>query len=73
MIGLDPRQAEVLATTLYVWRELGQQNVLVTPDEVVEQVGVWKQRRRPPVSNHEILEAIALLGRNGWVPPPPAS
>lgn len=62
------RQAEIAATVHFVAQSLAR-DLGAEPDErqVLEQVMAWKQRRRPPLNESEISDAIRTLAGLGWL------
>jgi len=62
--------AEVAASVHYVAKELAQRHEgsgTPTEQQVFEEVREWKSRRRPPIHDEEIAEAIRNLNVLGWV------
>jgi uncharacterized protein YwgA len=65
---LNTRQAEIVATVLFAERTLRREGHPVpTEREVLDYVLQWKQRRRPPLEEWEIADAIRNLAALGWL------
>ena len=68
MARMDTRQAEVAATAHFVARELERATGEVPTDEdVLIEVMEWKQRKKPPLHQDEVLGAIHSLAMLGWL------
>jgi O-acetyl-ADP-ribose deacetylase (regulator of RNase III)/uncharacterized protein YwgA len=65
---LDSKQAEVVATVLFAAKTV-RKATKHTPSEreVLEAVMEWKQRRRPPLNEHETALAIRNLAALRWL------
>ena len=59
--------AEIAATVHYVAKELIEKGSEPNEDEILAHVFEWKQKRRPPLSEEDVAEAIRGLGMLGWV------
>jgi hypothetical protein len=68
LVRLDSRRTEIAASVHFaagiVALEVGRSP---TEREVLERVQHWKQRRRPPLEDAEILMAIRGLAALGWI------
>ncbi len=65
---LNTERAEIVATVLFVGRELAQEKCsLPTEMEVLDAVLAWKQKRRPPLSKEQVASAIRHLAALGWL------
>jgi uncharacterized protein YwgA len=62
------RQAEVAATVHFAALELEKESAQEPSEhDVLDAVRAWKQRRRPPLRDEEIAEAIRNLNMLGWL------
>jgi uncharacterized protein YwgA/O-acetyl-ADP-ribose deacetylase (regulator of RNase III) len=70
---LNSKQAEVVATVLFTAKSL-QKRKMEQPSErdVLEAVMEWKQRRKPPLDEHETALAIRNLAALRWLPVKPS-
>ena len=68
MVRMNTRRAEIAATVMYT-ADVLQQRLQRRPTEaeVVDSVQLWKQRRKPPIEEPEIAEAVRSLGVLGWL------
>jgi uncharacterized protein YwgA/O-acetyl-ADP-ribose deacetylase (regulator of RNase III) len=67
-------EAEVAATVHYTAQKLHREaGTTVTELDVFEGVKQWKQRRRPPLLDDEIAQAIRDLNLLGWIHAQPSS
>lgn len=64
-LRLNTNQAEIVATVLFVEKELNHKKNL-TEDDVLREVMKWKQKRRPPLNEREVAVAIRNLGVLKW-------
>lgn len=64
-LRLDTNKAEVVATVLFVERELNNKSDK-TEQDVLNEVMKWKQKRRPPLNEKEVAETIRNLGVLEW-------
>jgi uncharacterized protein YwgA/O-acetyl-ADP-ribose deacetylase (regulator of RNase III) len=65
---LSTKQSELVATVLFAATHLGEsQGHRPTEREVVTGVLEWKQRRRPPLTEAEVAEAVRNLAALGWL------
>ena len=68
MMRLDPRQTEIAASVLFVTQALRHQRKSnPTEHEVLAEVQRWKKRRKPPLREAEVAEAIRNLNSLGWL------
>jgi uncharacterized protein YwgA/O-acetyl-ADP-ribose deacetylase (regulator of RNase III) len=68
MARMDTRQAEVAATAHFVAAEIESATGETPSDEdVLIEVMEWKQRKRPPLHQEEVLGAIHSLAMLGWL------
>jgi len=65
---MDTRQAEIVATVLFVVDEIKKTNKLLLYDQdILESVMTWKQRRRPPLRKEDVLDTIHHLAILNWI------
>lgn len=64
-LRLDTRKAEVVATVLFIEKELTKKGE-ATEQDVLNEVINWKQRRKPAFNENDIAEIIRNLGILGW-------
>ncbi len=64
-LRLDTHRAEIVATVLFVEREINK-NGTATENDVLDKVMEWKIKRRPPLDKIEVAETIRNLGTLGW-------
>ena len=68
------QEAGVAATVHFTAEILGDEDAgTVSEVAVLEGVKHWKQRRRPPLSDEEIAQAIRDLNLLGWIKANPGS
>lgn len=61
-LRMSTRRAEIAATVHFVYKELAEAKGFAPTDtEVLAGVLHWKQRRKPAVSEHEVLDMIRTL------------
>jgi O-acetyl-ADP-ribose deacetylase (regulator of RNase III)/uncharacterized protein YwgA len=72
-LRLDTNKAEIVATVLFVEKELSAQRQNLTEKDILEEVMKWKQKRRPPLSEKEVAETIRNLGVIKWFTVTPSS
>ncbi|MFQ5632452.1 MAG: macro domain-containing protein, partial [bacterium] len=65
-LRLDTGKAEVVATVLYVEKELQSKDKTCSEKDILDEVMKWKQRRRPPINESEVSEIIRNLGVLKW-------
>lgn len=63
-LRLDTNKAEIVATVLFVEREMNKGNM--SEDDILQEVMKWKQKRRPPLNKKEVAQAIRNLGVLKW-------
>mgnify|MGYP001571868324 CR=1 FL=1 len=63
-LRLDTNKAEIVATVLFVEREMNKGTMSET--DILEEVMKWKQLRRPPIDKKEVAQAIRNLGVLKW-------
>jgi uncharacterized protein YwgA len=62
------RRAEVAATVHFVYKELAEKiGTSPTDEDVLAGVLHWKQRRKPPIAEQEIIDMIRTLALLGWI------
>jgi len=67
-LRVDTYGAEVAATVLFAAKELEERsNDRPTEMEIFNAVKDWKQRRKPPLDDHDIAEAIRHLNLLRWI------
>ena len=68
MARLDDMRSEVVATVHFTAEHL-RDDLAHEPTEleVLEAVMTWKVRRRPPLAEREVAEAIRNLSMLGWI------
>jgi len=71
-LRLNTNQAEIVATVLFVERELIHKPE-ITEKDVLNEVMKWKQRRVPPLNEKEVAAAIRNLGILKWFHVQPSS
>lgn len=64
-LRLNTNQAEIVATVLFVEKEINKKND-ITEKDVLNEVIKWKQKRRPPISEKEAAAVIRNLGVLKW-------
>jgi len=64
-LRLDTHKAEVVATVLFIEKELNKKGEM-TEQDVLNEVMRWKQRRKPPLNENDAAETIRNLGVLGW-------
>ncbi len=73
-LRMQTHEAEVAATVHYTAQALHREaGTTVTELDVFEGVKQWKQRRRPPLLDDEIAQAIRDLNLLGWIHAQPSS
>jgi uncharacterized protein YwgA/O-acetyl-ADP-ribose deacetylase (regulator of RNase III) len=73
-LRMRTQEAEVAATVHFTAETLGDEDAgTVSEVAVLEGVKHWKQRRRPPLSDEEIAQAIRDLNLLGWIKANPSS
>ena len=65
-LRLDTGKAEVVATVLYVQKELQNNDMICSEKDILNEVMKWKQRRKPPINESEVSEIIRNLGILKW-------
>lgn len=63
----DSRQAELVASIMYVANSLKKDNEALSEIEVFNTVSTWKARRNPPHRDTEIAETIRGLASRAWI------
>lgn len=63
-LRLDTNKAEIVATVLFVEREMNKGTM--PEDDILQEVMKWKQKRRPPIDKKEVAQAIRNLGVLKW-------
>jgi uncharacterized protein YwgA len=71
-LRLDTNQAEIVATVLFVEKEINKRPNIAEKD-VLNEVMKWKQKRLPPLSEHEVAMTIRNLGVLKWFHVQPSS
>jgi O-acetyl-ADP-ribose deacetylase (regulator of RNase III) len=67
-LRMPTRRAEIAATVYFIFKQLGERaGRCPTDDEVLSGVLHWKQRRRPPLNEREVLDMIRTLTLLGWI------
>lgn len=73
-LRMQTHEAEVAATVHFTAQELAHESrEMVSETAVLEGVKHWKQRRRPPLNDEEIAQAIRDLNLLGWIKAKPSS
>lgn len=67
MLRVDGRQAELAATVHFVAQAMQREGRAPSELDVFEAVRAWKLKRRPPVADAEIAEAVRSMNALGWV------
>ena len=65
--ALDDMRSEVVATVHFTAEHLRDDLAHSPRIEVLEAVMTWKVRRRPPLAEREVAEAIPNLSMLGWI------
>lgn len=74
MMRLDPRQTEIAASVQFVSRALRDKlRRNPTEKEILGEVQRWKKRRKPPLRETEVAEAIRNLNSLGWLDASPSA
>ncbi len=64
----DTTRAEVAATVHFATKDLEDRlGRKPTTKEVIDEVGAWKVRRKPPLERTDILAAVMVLATQGWI------
>jgi O-acetyl-ADP-ribose deacetylase (regulator of RNase III)/uncharacterized protein YwgA len=63
-LRLDTRQAEIVASVLYVEKNMNKGDM--SEAGVVNEVMKWKQKRNPPLNENEVAETVRNLGILKW-------
>jgi len=66
-------QAEIIATVLFVTKELTQRKRVPSELDVLESVMEWKQKRKPPLNREEVASTIRHLAVLRWIEVKPDS
>ena len=66
-LRMDTDQAEITASVLFVERELKAKSDNVSEKDVMETVLEWKAKRRPPLNEQDVAEAVRNLGMLKWI------
>lgn len=73
-LRMHTQEAEVAATVHFVAQVLDREAVnTVSETTILEGVKHWKQKRRPPLNDEEIAQAIRDLNLLGWIKAKPSS
>ena len=64
-LRLNTNQAEIVATVLFVEKEINKNNGIAERD-VLNEVMKWKQKRNPPLNEKDVATAIRNLGVLNW-------
>jgi O-acetyl-ADP-ribose deacetylase (regulator of RNase III) len=73
-LRMNTHQAEIASTVHFAAKELAQQSEeKVTERAILEAVKDWKQRRKPPLEDTEIAQAIRDLNLLGWIEAVPSN
>ncbi len=64
-LRLDTHKAEVVATVLFIEKELNKEGEIAEQD-VLNEVMRWKQKRKPPLNENDVAETIRNLGVLRW-------
>lgn len=68
IVRLDAHEAELAATVHYVAQTLSDERTArPTELDAFEAVKSWKLKRRPPVTDQDIGEAVRSMNALGWV------
>ena len=67
-LRMTTRQAEIAATVHFVFKELAAAKDTTPSDrDILAGVLYWKQRRRPPLQEREVIDMIRALTMLGWI------
>jgi uncharacterized protein YwgA/O-acetyl-ADP-ribose deacetylase (regulator of RNase III) len=73
-LRMRTQEAEVAATVHFIAQVLNRESRgAISETAVLEGVKHWKQRRRPPLNDEEIAQAIRDLNLLGWIKAKPSS
>ncbi len=64
---LDTDSAELVASVLFVEKELKKRSKSFFEKDILDEVMKWKQKRRPPLNEHDVAETIRNLGILKWI------
>lgn len=64
-LRLDTHKAEVVATVLFIEKELNRNND-ASEQDVLNEVMKWKQKRKPSLNKNDVAETIRNLGALAW-------
>ena len=65
-LRLNTKQSEILASAHYAAKALEHRPEQVTERDVVDEVMRWKIRRKPPLEEHDVADAIRVLNVLEW-------
>ena len=71
-LRLDTNKAEIVATILFIQKNLKAKDDL-TEKDILNEVMKWKQKRRPPLNEKEVAETIRNLSVLKWFSLKPSS
>jgi uncharacterized protein YwgA/O-acetyl-ADP-ribose deacetylase (regulator of RNase III) len=66
-LRMQTKDAEIAATVFFVGRELAERGGQPSEMDVLDEVKRWKQKRRPPLEDHEIAWTIRKLNILDWM------
>jgi hypothetical protein len=73
-LRMNTHQAEIASTVHFAAKELARSSgEAVTEKTILEVVKEWKQRRKPPIEDTEIAQAIRDLNLLGWIHAQPSN
>lgn len=65
--NMDSSSAETASTVHFVANELIKQKKIITENDILNEVKNWKLKRRPPLDDLKIIEAIHNLNNLNWL------
>lgn len=71
-LRMDTQQAEIAATIHFTTQALQRETGFVTERAIFEEAKHWKQRRRPPLQDEDIAQAVRDLNLLGWIQAQPS-
>jgi O-acetyl-ADP-ribose deacetylase (regulator of RNase III)/uncharacterized protein YwgA len=60
-------QAELAATAHFAWLEVRKHKPEPSEQEILDEVKRWKRRRKPPLSDEDIIQTLRDLTALGWL------
>ena len=66
-LRMNTEQAEITASVLFAERELKAKNETVSEQDVLKTVLEWKAKRRPPIDERDVADAVRNLSMLNWI------